>query len=109
MLAGYLHIRGRWRLRVAPDAATLLDGAIQLAASGQPKEAIAMLTEAIRLNPRLWQALQYRGELYLQSGSAEAAITDFNQAILLAPEERHLRVLRGYAQTLMEGDLKNSP
>lgn len=98
LLAAYLYIRGRRSYRAAPDAASQLDGAIQLAASGQTERAIALLTEAIRLNPRLWQALQYRGELYHQLGSIDAAIRDFDQAIALAPGESHIRVLRGYAK-----------
>jgi tetratricopeptide (TPR) repeat protein len=107
-LAAYLYIRGR-RFRVAPDPAALLDGAIHLAASGQPAEAIALLTEAVRLSPRLWQAFQYRGELYLQRGSPDAALQDFDQAIALAPQESHIYVLRGHAQSLLDVNSKNSP
>ena len=51
----------------------------------------------IRLNPRVWQAFQYRGELYLRLGRAEAALRDFMEAIGLAPEEPHLRFLRDQA------------
>jgi tetratricopeptide (TPR) repeat protein len=103
ILAAYLHIRGRRSFRVVPDDAALLDRAIQLAASGQSGEGIALLTEAIRLSPRLWQALQYRGELYLQRGSVDAALRDFNEAIGLAPNEPHIHVLRGYARSLLGG------
>jgi tetratricopeptide (TPR) repeat protein len=108
LVAAYLHIRGRRGSRPAPDDAALLDQAIQLAASGQPAEAIALLTEAIRLSPRLWQAFQYRGELYLQRGSADAALEDFDRAIGLAPNESHIQVLRGYAQALLASKSKNS-
>jgi tetratricopeptide (TPR) repeat protein len=99
LAAAYLYFRGR-KFRAAPDPAAMLDQAIQLAASGQSGEAIALLTEAIRVSPRLWQALQYRGEMYLQLGSVEDAMKDFDQAIALAPEEAHIRVLRGYAESL---------
>jgi tetratricopeptide (TPR) repeat protein len=108
LVAAYLHIRGRRSAHPAPDDAALLDQAIQLAASGQPAEAIALLTEAIRLSPRLWQAFQYRGELYLQRGSADAALQDFDRAIGLAPNESHIHVLRGYAQALLATESKNS-
>jgi tetratricopeptide (TPR) repeat protein len=108
MLAAYLYIRGRRGFRAVPDAAALLDGALQLAASGQSGEAITLLTEAIRLSPRLWQAFQYRGEMYLQRGSLDAAIEDFNQAIGLAPKESHIQVLRGYAQSLLDAEAKSS-
>lgn len=97
LAAAYLHLRGR-RFRAAPDPAALLDQSIQLAASGQSGEAIALLTEAIRVSPRLWQAFQYRGEMYLQRGSVDEALKDFDQAIAIAPEEAHLQVLRRYAQ-----------
>ena len=93
----YLHVLGRRRHRTVPDAAAMMDLALQLAASGQTAEGIAVLTEAIRLNPRVWQAFQYRGELYLRLGRAEAALRDFMEAIGLAPEEPHLRFLRDQA------------
>ena len=109
ILAAYLHIRERRSFRTVPDDAALLDQAIQLAASGQSEEGIALLTEAIRLSPRLWQAFQYRGELYLQRGSVDAALQDFNQAIALAPDEPHICVLRGYAQSLLQPPATNLP
>lgn len=97
LAAGYLQLRAR-RFRQAPDPAALLDRSLQLAASGRARDAIGVLTEAIRANPELWQAYQYRGELYLQSGLAEAAIEDFAQAVAIAPEESHIRVLLGEAK-----------
>jgi tetratricopeptide (TPR) repeat protein len=77
----------------------MLDQALQLAASGQMDEAIALLTQTIRLSPRLWQALQYRAELYLRQQSYDAALRDLDEAIRLAPEEPHLYILRGQAQS----------
>jgi tetratricopeptide (TPR) repeat protein len=77
----------------------MLDQAFQLALSGQIDLAIALLTETIRLSPQLWQAFQYRGELYLRQQSFEAALQDLNEAIRLAPEEPHLYILRGQAQS----------
>ena len=101
LAAAYLYLRGR-NFRAAPDPAALLDQSIQFAASGRSGEAIALLTEAIRVSPGLWQALQYRGEMYLQLGSIDDAMRDFDQASALAPEESHIRVLRGYAERLRE-------
>ncbi len=64
--------------------------------------AIADWTEAIRLNPKLWQAYQYRGELHLLPPERlKAAMEDFNAAIRLAPGEPHLYFLRGHAYRLM--------
>jgi tetratricopeptide (TPR) repeat protein len=79
----------------------MLEQAIQLAVSGQMDEAIALLTETIRLNPQLWQAYQYRGELYLRQQSFDAALRDLNEAIRLAPDEPHLHILRGHAHSLL--------
>ena len=99
ILGTYFHIMGRRRSRAMPDPASMLDQAIQLAVSGQMDEAIALLTQTIRLSPRLWQALQYRGELYLRQQSYDAALRDLDEAIRLAPEEPHLYILRGQAQS----------
>ena len=101
ILGAYFHIMGRRRSRAIPDPASMLNQAIQLAVSGQIDEAIALLTETIRLSPHLWQAFQYRGELYLQRQSFDAALRDLDEAIRLAPEEPHLYELRGQAQNLL--------
>jgi tetratricopeptide (TPR) repeat protein len=106
ILGAYFHIMGRRRSRAIPDQASMLDQAIRLALSGQIDEAIALLTETIRLSPQLWQAHQYRGELYLRQQAFDAALRDLNEAIRLAPEEPHLYALRGQAQNLQaEGAL----
>lgn len=106
VLGTYLHLLGRRSLPAIPDAATLLDRAIRLAIEGRTDRAIHFLTEAIRLNPRLWQAFQYRGELYLlQPETVDAALNDFTEAIRLAPEEPHLYVLRGQTHRLLGDDL----
>jgi tetratricopeptide (TPR) repeat protein len=102
ILGTYLHLLARPDFRAVPDDAAILDQAIQLAAAGQPDQSIALLTEAIRTAPRLWQAFQYRGQLYLsRPNSVDAALSDFNEAIRLAPHEAHLYVLRGHARTLL--------
>jgi tetratricopeptide (TPR) repeat protein len=109
LAAGYLRLRAVRRFRTAPDGAMLLDRSLQLAASGQTGAAMAVLTEAIRMNPRLWQAFQYRGELHLQGGAAGAALADFDRAIELAPQESHIHLLRGHAaRSLAENAAKPS-
>jgi tetratricopeptide (TPR) repeat protein len=100
ILGTYFHMVGRRSRPAIPDPATLMDQAIQLAMSGQIDEAIALLTETIRVSPQVWQAFQYRGELYLRQQAFDAALRDLNEAIRLAPEEPHLYVLRGQAQSL---------
>src|ERR1039458_10561547 len=101
LIAGvYFHIVSR-RFPAVPDPATILGRAGERAASGRPDRAIALLTEGIRLSPELWQAYQYRGELYLQQGGqTDAARRDFSEAIRLAPGEPHLYLLRGRAFSL---------
>ena len=96
----YFYIVSR-RFPADPDPATILERAGERAASGRGDRAIALLTEGIRLSPQLWQAYQYRGELYLQGEQADAAQQDFSEAIRLAPGERHLYLLRGRAYSLL--------
>jgi len=82
------------------DDAANLERALQLASAGQTDESIELLTRLIRQSPRLWQALQYRGQIHLQLGSTEEALHDLSQAIELAPEEAHLYALRSQARVL---------
>ena len=96
----YFHIVSR-RFPAVPDPATILERAGEQASAGRGDRAIALLTEGIRLSPQLWQAFQYRGELYLrQRNQMAAAIQDFSEAIRLAPQEAHLYLLRGHAYSL---------
>jgi tetratricopeptide (TPR) repeat protein len=108
LIAGiYFYIVSR-RFPAVPDPASILERAGQRASAGRGDQAIALLTEGIRLSPQLWQAFQYRGELYLQQGyQAEAALQDFSEAIRLAPEEAHLYLLRAHAYSLL-GDEASS-
>jgi hypothetical protein len=105
-LGAYFHILSRRSLPAVPDASTLLDRAIRLARQGQTDRGILLLTDALRLSPRLWQAFQYRGELYLQDPeTVGAALHDFTEAIRLAPAEPHLYVLRAQAHHLLGDEL----
>jgi tetratricopeptide (TPR) repeat protein len=99
-LGTYFHIAGRRGGPPIPDPAAMLDQAIHLASSGRIDAAIALLTKTIRLSPQLWQAFQYRAELYLRQQSFDAALRDLNEAIRLAPEEPHLYTLRSQAHSL---------
>jgi tetratricopeptide (TPR) repeat protein len=93
-VGAYFHITGRRQKPALPDPAVLLDQAFELARSGRIDDAVALLTRAIRSSPHLWQALQYRGELYLAQQNLPAAAADFSEAIRLAPDEQHLYTLR---------------
>ena len=100
--AAYLYLAGQPRRPPIPDSATLLGEAIRLAASGKTGQGIALLDEAFRLNPHLWQAREYRGQIRLaQSAAAESALHDFTDAIRLAPGEPHLYILRSHVYTLL--------
>src|SRR5215471_14245426 len=103
--AAYLYLAGRPRRPPLPDPSTILDEAIQLAASGETDRGIQLLDELLRLSPRLWQARQYRGQMRLaEPSAAEAVLQDFTEAIRLAPEEHHLYVLRSHIFTLLGRD-----
>ena len=103
--AAYLHIAGRTRRPPLPDPSTILDEAIQLAASGETDRGIQLLNELLRMSPRLWQARQHRGQMRLvEPAAAEAVLQDFTEAIRLAPEEHHLYVLRSHIFTLLGRD-----
>jgi Flp pilus assembly protein TadD len=100
--AAYLYFAGRERRRPIPDSAAILDKAIRLAAAGETGRGVALLDEALRLSPRLWQARQYRGQMRLgEPDAAAAALQDFTEAIRLAPGEPHLYILRSHVFTLL--------
>ncbi len=97
-LAGYLHLRGRRRAKALRDSAAILEQAMEAAASGDTEEAIGLLSKAARLSPGLWQAYQYRGELYLRDHLFQEALADFTEALRLAPDEPHLHALQSQAR-----------
>jgi len=101
----YLEIRGRRRLKALRDDATALERALSLAAEGRTREAEAVLTKAVRISPKLWQAYQYRGQLRMhQPDFWSEALADFNEAIRLAPKEPHLYTLRSQVYDLLGDD-----
>jgi tetratricopeptide (TPR) repeat protein len=103
--AAYLYFVGRETRPPIPDSAAILDEALHLAALGEIGRALALLDEAVRLSPRLWQARQYRGQLRLgDPNAAQSALKDFTEAIRLAPGEPDLYILRSYAFTMLGQD-----
>jgi tetratricopeptide (TPR) repeat protein len=100
--AAYFHLAARERWSPLPDSAAMLDRAIRLAAAGETARGIAVLDEALRLSPRLWQAREYRGQIRLgELDAAARALEDFTEAIRLAPGEPHLSLLRSHVFTLL--------
>jgi hypothetical protein len=100
-IGAYLHVRAR-RLQSLPDPAARLDDAIHRAENGDLNGAFRVLDRTIAESPWFWQAFQRRAELRVSVGEIEAALDDFDQAILLAPDEPHLRQLRTYAESLLD-------
>ena len=104
VLGTYLHFVGQ-RHRVLRDDAAALERALQLAAAGQTGTALRQLSEIIQVNPRLWQARQFRGQVYVRSHESwDRAMEDFSEAIRLAPKEAHLYVLRAQLHSVMGDD-----
>jgi Flp pilus assembly protein TadD len=103
LLAAYLHVMYRKTAVVAPDPASFLAEAVQLASDGRIEEAIERLTKVMRLSPQCWQAYEYRAVLKVTQGDPTGAIQDVEQAIRLAPKEAHLHELRaGICRVLEE-------
>jgi len=101
VVAAYLTFIGRRPFLTLRDPAAMMERALRLSSIGRTTKAIQLLSKTIHYSPKLWQAFQYRGELYLQDGAAGAALRDFDEAIRLAPDEPNLYMLRTHAQTLL--------
>ena len=100
--AAYLYFLGRESRPSIPDSAAILDQALRSAASGATARGIALLDEALRLDPGLWQAWEYRGQIHLlESNATQSALQDFTEAIRLAPGEPHLYILRSHVFALL--------
>jgi tetratricopeptide (TPR) repeat protein len=105
LAAAYLYFVERDRRPQTPDSAVILGKALQLAAAGATGHGLALLDEALRLDPGLWQAWEYRGQIHLlEPGGTESALEDFTEAIRLAPDEPHLYILRGHVLKLLGQD-----
>ena len=105
LAAAYLYFVGRDRRPQTPDSAAILDKALQAAGRGATGRGLALLDTALRLDPGLWQAWEYRGQIHLgEPGGVESALEDFTEAIRLAPDEPHLYILRSHVLTLLGQD-----
>jgi serine/threonine-protein kinase len=100
-IATYLHLRSRGRTPTTPDGAEMMDRAFRLTASGKMARAISILTKTLRLDRKLWQALQYRAQLRASQGDYVRALEDLDEAIRIAPKERHLYLLRAHVYSAM--------
>jgi tetratricopeptide (TPR) repeat protein len=103
--AAYLYFVERDRRPQTPDSTAILDKALQLAARGATCRGLALLDKALRLDPGLWQAWEYRGQMHLgEPDGTESALKDFTEAIRLAPDEPHPYILRSHVLTLLGQD-----
>lgn len=60
-------------------------------------KAIADLTQAVRLAPKLATAYSHRGWAHIEMGNYDQAITDLNEALRLEPQLYRAHNLRGWA------------
>jgi tetratricopeptide (TPR) repeat protein len=105
LAAAYLYFVGRDRRPQTPDSGAILDKALQLAATGATARGLALLDEALRLDPDLWQAWECRGQIHLgEPDGTESALKDFTEAIRLAPDESRLYILRSHVLMLLGQD-----
>ena len=105
LAAAYLYFVERDRRPQTPDSAAMLGQALQLASTGATGRGLALLDEALRLDPGLWQAWEYRGQIHLiEPDGTESALDDFTEAIRLAPDEPHLYILRSHVLKLLGQD-----
>ena len=103
-IAAYLYMRSLGRIPTIPDSAAMLERANRLSGSGKMAKAISILTKALGLDRKLWQALQYRAELRASQGDYRGALDDVSEAIRLAPQEQHLYLLRARVYGAMGPD-----
>jgi tetratricopeptide (TPR) repeat protein len=75
--------------------------------AGDWQGAIANLSQAIRLDPRIDNAYVYRGAAKYSTGDYQGAITDINQALAINPRSELAYVSRGMARRAM-GDYQGA-
>ena len=69
------------------------------AAAGQPQDAARAYAEAVRLEPRHFDALARLGDLAVEAGDKPAALARYRAALLLNP---HLDAVRARAEALRD-------
>jgi superkiller protein 3 len=65
-----------------------------------PGEAIQLVTDALKVDPNLPEALKIRGQAFLATSQTEPAINDLKQSIALDPDDAttHFQLARAYRQ-----------
>jgi Flp pilus assembly protein TadD len=91
------------QVRELSDAETYAYRGGFTAVGGRPKEAIPILQQAVKLDPKLALGYQYLGFAEFQSGERSEALADFRRAIELNPKNAMTRFLRAYLASTREG------
>lgn len=78
-------------------ASAAFDNALAAESAGSFSQAIDQLTTAASLQPRVAKFYYWRADNRLRLGQYDAAIDDYNQALVLAPGDRATLVGRGVA------------
>jgi tetratricopeptide (TPR) repeat protein len=75
--------------RLAPrDTLTLLQLAILFSADDKPEKAIAAYSAVLAEDPKEWRALRGRGDAYLNIGKQIEAIADYENGLMLQPDDQ---------------------
>ncbi|MDR1837380.1 MAG: tetratricopeptide repeat protein [Treponema sp.] len=84
-VSGLLNLGNVQALRISEDSIDHLNRGKYLYAAGRFDEAIAELTQAIRLDPNLAEAYYNRGNAYHLKGDYDRAIADYEAALRIDP------------------------
>ena len=86
----------------AQDATALLEKGRMLAADGKLEKALEAFSQAIALNPHLYDAWTNRGVVHMRMGNYELAVTDMDSVLAKDPELEHAWMSRGTALRYMD-------
>jgi tetratricopeptide (TPR) repeat protein len=88
-------------LEVDPENTdTLFSRALDYAAAGEPRKAIADYSRLIELKPDEYLYYSYRGDLYAGLGESEAALADYREALERADNTITRRALKRQIDSL---------
>ncbi|MEO5926913.1 MAG: tetratricopeptide repeat protein [Bryobacteraceae bacterium] len=111
-LGGFLLLLVAWEtydyVASAPERAELqVQAGAKLLIPGHYEEALGILTKAMELDPNSWNAYLNRGLAKQNLGQLDAALTDFQHALLLKPDLLQARTARASIY-LAKGDSQHA-